>query len=575
MSNKENDSSKILEKSNESDEKTDKKTLSENEFETNSNNIQLIEENDNFSDDPYIKYITQIEQLQNELNLEKSITNSIKNFGATGEEIIKLKSDLEDKEQKLLQLKLTNKKQEEVLNSLRNKMNREIPKHNKSNSQNYKKQNMNNEIIQNEAINIVLKIKDRELNDAIQKMNTLKKENQNLKNELYKNDDYTKKLEIEDTSKENNEKIKELNTELKLLNKQLMAHKICLDEQDKINKEYNELKNKLKELKNNANENKNKIKDIEQPRLSTEPNEQNLLSSRIYNSKKRKNVCPNSEKKINNLSTIVTSRNNNIILPPINTPRKLSQNKNNLNNSIDQTILTNDFIERVKNYFENNKEEVETLLVKINEIENCRTTIENKHKSEISQFNKQINTLDEQFQLLNNNGKSNNSNIKILKNKLNIIKGEAKHQSKMFTELKKEFDSLENTSKEKDYEISLLLGQINSLRNLVNFTDTIIPEDKIDSYVNKLKNEQNNKKPKSPEKEKNNISNNISNTIPNNISNNKKSIKKEMNKNEIYSYEDKTNNKNNKNNKNYSIGKKKGYDFIDDTNESGKKLKNS
>ena len=48
-----------------------------------------------------------------------------------------------------------------------------------------------------------------------------------------------------------------------------------------------------------------------------------------------------------------------------------------------------------------------------------------------------------------------------------------------------------------------------------------------------------------------------------------------MNKNEIYSYEDKTNNKNNKNNKNYSIGKKKGYDFTDDNIESGKKLKNS
>ena len=202
-----------------------------------------------------------------------------------------------------------------------------------------------------------------------------------------------------------------------------------------------------------------------------------------------------TDNKINNISiTNTRNNNNNIILPPIATPRKYSQNKNNANNNInmEQSILTNDFIERVKKYFENNKEEFEfeTLLFKINEIENSRKTIENKHKSEINQFNKQINTLDEQYQLLNNNGKNNSSNIKVLKSKLNIVKGETKAQSKKYVELKKEFDSLDNISKEKDYEISLLLGQINSLRNLANFSDTVLPEDKINTYVNKLKIEQ-------------------------------------------------------------------------------------
>ena len=75
-----------------------------------------------------------------------------------------------------------------------------------------------------------------------------------------------------------------------------------------------------------------------------------------------------------------------------------------------------------------------------------------------------------------------------------MIKGEAKTQSKKYIELKKEFDTLENESNEKDYEISLLLGQINSLRNLVNFSETMVPEDKIDAYINKLKIEQNKNK---------------------------------------------------------------------------------
>ena len=544
MSNKENDSSKLDESNDGLENKSKKYTYMEKQNEID-DNIQITLKKDNGKEDPYLKYITHIEQLQNELELEKSITNSLKNFGAEGEKLIKLKSELQEYEQKLLQLKQTNRKQEEALNELRKKMSKEIPKTNKSYSQsNKKKSNINNGVTSNEAVNIVLKIKDRELNDAIQKMNSLKKENQNLKNELYKNDDYTKKLEIADTSKENEEKINELNNELKLLNKQLQEHKICVEEITKMNNEYNELKNKLKELKSNTNENKNKIKDIESPRyVNSESAEKNLIGNRILNNKRKNNVLMQSEKKINNISSMLGGRNSNIVLPPISTPRQMKNNSN-------QSILTNDFVERVKKYFENNKEELETLLFKINEIENCRTIIENKHKNEINQFNKQITTLDEQFQMLNSNEKSINSNVRVLKNKLNIIKGEAKTQSKKFTELKKEFESLENLSKEKDYEISLLLGQINSLRNLANINEEIIPEDKIDAYIDKLKTEQIIHK---KQKEKNNS---LYNKIYRNDS------VKEMDKNSINSYENKKNYKNFKTISNTE--RRKGYDLIDD-----------
>ena len=179
-----------------------------------------------------------------------------------------------------------------------------------------------------------------------------------------------------------------------------------------------------------------------------------------------------------------------------------------------------------------------------------------------NQFNRQINTLDEQFQLLNNNGKSSDSNIRVLKFKLNIIKGEAKNQSKKYVELKKEFESLENISKEKDYEISLLLGQINSLKNLANFTDTVMPEDKIDAYINKLKNEHNNSK--NNQKQNKSINNNLSNKS------NKNEKNKEMEKNVINSYNSKKNIMVNKG----VVGnseKRKGYDFIDDVMNDGVK----
>mgnify|MGYP006936069760 CR=1 FL=1 len=81
---------------------------------------------------------------------------------------------MRENEQKLFQLKQTNKKQEEALNDLRRKISKDIPKYKSYTQNKYKKQNKNGDVVNNEAINIVLKVKDRELNEAIQKVNILK-----------------------------------------------------------------------------------------------------------------------------------------------------------------------------------------------------------------------------------------------------------------------------------------------------------------------------------------------------------------------------------------------------------------
>ena len=128
MSNKENESNKFLDSTDEIRNNNTKIIKDENNLEAYSNNMQLIDEKQITNEDQYIKYITQIEQLQNELQLEKSITNSIKNFGVGMEELVKLKSELQDKEQKLLQLKQINQKQEEVLIDLRKKYQKNVIK---------------------------------------------------------------------------------------------------------------------------------------------------------------------------------------------------------------------------------------------------------------------------------------------------------------------------------------------------------------------------------------------------------------------------------------------------------------
>ena len=156
MSIKGNDNSKLFEDNNENKTnniKKNKKDINE----SYSNIIKLMDEKETNSEEPFINYITQIEQLQNELKLEKSISNTLKNSNGVGEELAKLQKILQEKEQKLLKLKQINDKQEEVLIELKKKISKEFARSKKSYSQNnYKNHNTtkNNEIMQNEAVNI-------------------------------------------------------------------------------------------------------------------------------------------------------------------------------------------------------------------------------------------------------------------------------------------------------------------------------------------------------------------------------------------------------------------------------------
>ena len=125
------------------------------------------------------EYIALIEGLENELLIEQYITKSLKKDPNFNEEINKLKSELNNKNNKLEQLKLINKKQENTLIEFQNKLKKEINKKGMNN-----KVIINNEVSKNEAINNAIKLKDSALINVLNKMNSLKKENEELKKKL-------------------------------------------------------------------------------------------------------------------------------------------------------------------------------------------------------------------------------------------------------------------------------------------------------------------------------------------------------------------------------------------------------
>ena len=442
------------------------------------------------------EYIAVIEGLENELLIEQYITKALKNDSSFNEEMNKLKSELNNKNIKLEQLKLINKKQEntliEVINKLKKEknMNNKVIIHSGNNNLNL---NLNNkiEISKNEAINNALKIKDSILINVINKMNSLKKENEDLKKKISQNENtfncsYNNKNNNEEFSQKNLEKIKFLQNEIKLLNKQLIEHNKCIEEQNTVNKEYNNLKNELKLLKTNNQDIQNKIKDVEKKILNFDIDDINNSSIINYNNNnlsfkqnKISGINPPTKRQLsvkNKAFSRTTQNSEKQYLFPILSIQSIFPNNNNYfsnnyNKNINKSILSDDFLKKIKKYF-SNKNEYFSFINKINNIEKKGNNDFNENTTfrKLRKYNTHIGNLDKK-KLSNFEGKGIDNKIKMMNYKLNTLKDENTLQNKKIDELQYYLNNIKNEEKEKDNEIEILISKINSVKNELKIKD--------------------------------------------------------------------------------------------------------
>ena len=428
------------------------------------------------------KYIDMIEGYEDELYIEKYITKSLKKDANFNEEVNKLKLDLTNKNNKLEQLKSINKKQETTLNEFRNKLKKENNKKSMNNKVIINDENNNSnirEVSKNEVINNAIKNKDSDLMNVLNKMNLLKKENEELKKKIYQNEmtfncSHNSNSNYEDSFLKNLEKIKFLQTEKRLLDKQLLEHNKCIEEQNLINKEYNNLKNELKILKINNQEIKGKIKEFEKKILNLEINDINTTNIQKNNinslTMKKKNYIYFSNKRTSSIKNSIFSKTlpkvqNKSILPIISI-QPLVPNISNYSNESHayKSILSEDFLKKIKKYFNNNETEYLNLVEKINNIENTNNISGDSNLVKLKKYTTHIGILDK-INLLNFDGKEKEGDIKVTNNKLNFLKDENIQQNKKIEELQKHLDNIKNLEKEKEKEINILLNKINSMKN--------------------------------------------------------------------------------------------------------------
>ena len=434
-----------------------------------------------------LDYLALIEELRNEIKVEKKVNLAIKS-DINYDLFTILKQNLSSKKIMLEKLKKTCKKQNSALNLFSKDLDKENKKRFKIKSQifgylskNEKSENSRN-LSKKRAADIVLKVKEKELYNALNIMNALKSENEELKKILYENDDYNNNINMEDKSRAIDEKIKELINEKNDLEKQLKVHKKCIEEQNRYNSQIDNLNEELKQLKDNIQKIRNKTQSLisknskNNLNLNLSLNKSGNLKLNL-NSPTNRNInascsTPNmlaNKYKIKNLKR-------GIILPLI-TAQKVKQN---------ESVLTDYFKNKIRDYLNNDEEEYITLIEKIKNLEKSRRILENKHKNELKQFDSQLILLDEQFKILKGDSKGTNCNIRILKYRLNVVKGENKNNLKKLNELMKELQTKIELSKEKDHEISLLTGEISSLKKYGKYGNIKIPKDESSDYVDKL-----------------------------------------------------------------------------------------
>ena len=278
----------------------------------------------------------------------------------------------------------------------------------------------------------------------------------------------------EDSTQKNLEKIKFLQTEKRLIERQLIEHNKCIEEQNLINKEYNNLKNELRLLKINNQEIKTKIKEFEKKILNIEINDinnmkiinSNNITNLILKKKNKNNISNRRTPSIRNTTfskTLPKVQNKNLL--PIISIQPLIQNISNYsnNNSNNKSILSEEFLKKIKNYFNENENDYFNLIEKINNIENNNINFDSNY-TQLKKFNTQVGILDK-INLLNLDGKENEGGIKIMNHKLNLLKDENIQQNKKIEELNKHLDNIKHIEKEKDNEINALLNKINSMKN--------------------------------------------------------------------------------------------------------------
>ena len=456
------------EKESENENQNENENDNGNEEQLNQENIEIIkdeklsikENNSEKNDESAIiddynidKLIQKIKGTENKISEQNII-------------IDKLKKEIEEKENKIKKITNINNKLQQSLNNISKEMDNKLF-NNKDIYENLKKYRYN---IKNNFDN--KNSKEKELNNAINIIKILKKDNLRLQSSI---DNYEKINKLKDL--ENINKIKadencDLENQIKILKKELNNYNLCLKkckiyetQISILHTENKSLKDKIKLLNNKLNDKINNENEKEYRKfegiLSQKKNNSTIIkldrtphtdrykiNSNIYN----KNI---SSLKLNHR----TIQHNSNSLPKINsinkTPLKsnsdikINISKKNYGDigNILKIFFNEEEIDIINTIFKNNLNDLENFKKKLYIINKSKESLYNKYNLQIKKYNERMFSAQEQIDYLNSKIRENEVNCHVLQAQINEFNITKKLLQKKIKMLKEDIEKKDNILK--------------------------------------------------------------------------------------------------------------------------------
>lgn len=472
--------------------------------------------------------------LKNE-SLEKALELERSNSAHIQRELNEKIKDLKEKEKAISTITVTNSKLMATLEILKKEVDEKFDK------VSFKQVSDKMKPIKENPLDIVLKVKEKELKNTMSLLEILKKDNENLKKAMNEQININSYIDIQNKLKFKETQILELTNEIKLLSRSTEEHNKCIETKKEFENEKKNLKDEIKKQKEIVRDLQFKLKEEESKHTKTKDNLINL---------KRQVEASNRSLLINKVNPGSTNNNNNnspsleaekikvlnhdeniseaIAAQSIQESRivKARENisaerkNNNINNKIlglknkimdkskirDSSLnpkmhlkkrldLENNYKEKLFNSEERltlesvfSNEEIEKFEKKYDFLEHAKQANENKLKLENKNLQKKFIEKEEQFEYLSLQFKESEQKNKILQFQVNEYKNEQKVLQRKINDLQTNLKNLYTIIRENYQENKLLTNQLTNLRKLVKHNAVPPMDSDVVKHLEKIKN---------------------------------------------------------------------------------------
>jgi chromosome segregation ATPase len=321
-------------------------------------------------------------------------------------------------------------------------------------------------------LEIIIKMKEKEIANTVQLMEVLRKNNEQLTKKL---DTYCNVNFITDLQSKLNIKEKEnqdLLVEIRTLNRGLDEHKRCIKSKKEGDEDNKTLKADLIKAKESNRDLQQKLKDEIARHMKTK-DQLISLKREVDDSKRHKNISINDADAMKKFNSNIDLSSNN---------KKNKEKVYNLNHDTgvydEEAVKYEEYVtmptkENVKTSISTTNlkkvqkdEKAEIYEKRLDTLEKSKQSVENKYKTDIKQLNKKVQLQEDQIQYLTTQCRESEQKYKILQYQSNEYKSEKKVYQKKINDLQSQIDKLSNNMKEKDQENNILLGQLKDLKKV-------------------------------------------------------------------------------------------------------------